>query len=42
VAQAVAALDGQPVQQKVQTGFTIITQQNVDGDARDALYKSNC
>ncbi len=42
VAQAVAALDGQPVQQKVQTGFTIITQQNVDGDAREALYKSNC
>jgi ribose transport system substrate-binding protein len=42
VAQAVAALDGQPVQQRIQTGFTIITQQNVDGDGRDALYKSTC
>ena len=42
VAQAVAALDGKPVQSKIQTGFTIITQQNVDGDAKDALYKSSC
>jgi ribose transport system substrate-binding protein len=42
VAQAVAALDGKPVQAKIQTGFTIINQQNVDGDAKDALYKSGC
>ena len=42
VAQAVAALDGKPVQPKIQTGFTIINQQNVDGEAKDALYKSGC
>lgn len=42
VAQAAAALDGKPVEKKIQTGFTIITQQNVDGDAKDALYKSSC
>jgi ribose transport system substrate-binding protein len=42
VTQAAAALDGKPVEKKIQTGFTIITQQNVDGDAKDALYKSSC
>ena len=42
VAQAVAALDGKPVEKKIQTGFTIITQQNVDTDGKDALYKSSC
>jgi ribose transport system substrate-binding protein len=42
VAQAVAALDGQPTEKKIQTGFTIITQQNVDGEGKDALYKSSC
>ena len=42
VAQAVAALDGKPVEKKIQTGFTIINQQNVDGEGKDALYKSSC
>jgi ribose transport system substrate-binding protein len=42
VAQAVAALDGQPTEKKIQTGFTIITPQNVDGDGQAALYKSSC
>jgi ribose transport system substrate-binding protein len=42
VAQAVAALDGQPTEKKIQTGFSIITQQNVDTDGKDALYKSSC
>ena len=28
--------------QKIQTGFTIITKDNVDGDAKDAVYKSSC
>ena len=32
VDQAVAALDGGQVTPKIQTGFTIITKDNVDGD----------
>jgi ribose transport system substrate-binding protein len=39
---AVTALDGGQVTPKVQTGFTIITKDNVDGDAADAVYKSSC
>jgi ribose transport system substrate-binding protein len=39
---AVAALDKGPVTPKVQTGFTVITKDNVDGDAADAVYKSTC
>ena len=39
---AVTALDGGQVTPKVQTGFTIITQDNVDGEAADAVYKSGC
>jgi ribose transport system substrate-binding protein len=39
---AVAALDGQPVTPKVQTGFTIITKDNIDGEGGAAAYKSNC
>jgi len=42
VDMAVAALDGVTVTPKVQTGFTIITKDNVDGDAADAVYKSSC
>lgn len=42
VAQAAASLDGGQVEKKVQTGFTIVTAQNVDGEAKDALYKSTC
>jgi len=36
------ALDGGQVTPKVQTGFTIITKDNVDGDAASAVYKSSC
>jgi len=39
---AVTALDGGQVTPKVQTGFTIITQDNVDGEAAGAVYKSSC
>jgi ribose transport system substrate-binding protein len=39
---AVAALDGGTVTPKVQTGFTVITKDNIDGDAADAVYKSSC
>ena len=39
---AVAALDGGQVTPKVQTGFSIITADNVDGDGAEAVYKSSC
>ena len=42
VQQAVAAIDGEETEPEIQTGFTIITQENVDGEAKDALYKSTC
>ena len=42
VDMAVAALDGGSVTPKVQTGFTIITKDNVDGDGAAAIYKSSC
>jgi ribose transport system substrate-binding protein len=42
VDEAVAALDGGTVTPKVQTGFTTITKDNVDGDAASAVYKSGC
>ena len=40
--EAVAALDGGQVTAKIQTGFSIITRQNLDGDQKDAVYKSAC
>ncbi|MFS0734923.1 ABC transporter substrate-binding protein [Microbacterium sp. 1P10UB] len=42
VAQALAALDGGTPEATIQTGFTIITKDNVDGDAKDAVYQSSC
>lgn len=42
VAQALAALSGKPTKEKIQTGFTIITKDNLKGDAAGALYKSSC
>jgi ribose transport system substrate-binding protein len=39
---AVAALEKQPVTPKVQTGFTIITKDNLDGEGGKAAYKSSC
>lgn len=42
VQQAMAALQGKPTKAKIQTGFTIVTKQNVNGAAKDSLYKSSC
>lgn len=42
VEQAVAALQGKPTQAKIQTGFTILTKDNIDGEGADAVYKSAC
>jgi ribose transport system substrate-binding protein len=42
VAAAVAALEGAAVPKTVQTGFTVITKDNVDGAGADAIYKSTC
>lgn len=39
---AVAKLDGQQPPAKVQTGFTVITKDNVDGEGAQAIYKSDC
>jgi ribose transport system substrate-binding protein len=39
---AVTALDGGQAAPKVQTGFEIITRDNVDGEAAGAVYKSSC
>jgi ribose transport system substrate-binding protein len=38
--QAIAALDGGTITPKIQTGFTVITADNVD--TSDAVYKSSC
>lgn len=42
VTQALAALSGKPTEKKIQTGFTIITKDNLKGDAANAVYKSSC
>jgi ribose transport system substrate-binding protein len=42
VDEAVAALDGGTITPKVQTGFTIITKDNIDGAGAAAAYKSSC
>jgi ribose transport system substrate-binding protein len=39
---AVTALDGGQPTPKVQTGFEIITRDNVDGEGAAAIYKSSC
>jgi ribose transport system substrate-binding protein len=39
---AVSALDGTAVPKSVQTGFTVITKQNVNGAGASAIYKSKC
>jgi ribose transport system substrate-binding protein len=39
---AVTALEGGQVTPKVQTGFTIITKDNLDGEGAAAVYKSTC
>jgi ribose transport system substrate-binding protein len=42
VEQAMAALEGGSTEENIQTGFTIVTKDNLDGDAKDAVYKSSC
>lgn len=42
VEQAMAALDGKSTTKKIQTGFTIITKDNLDGEGGKAVYKSTC
>lgn len=42
VAQALAALTGEPTEEKIQTGFTIITPENIDGEGGEAAYRSSC
>lgn len=39
---AVAALEGTTVPRLVQTGFTVITKDNLTGDGAAAVYKSSC
>ena len=42
VEQAIAALEGEETEPMIQTGFTIITQENLDGEGGEAAYKSSC
>jgi ribose transport system substrate-binding protein len=42
VDEAVTALDGGKTTPKVQTGFTVITQENLNGKGGAAAYKSSC
>lgn len=42
VAQALAALAGDPTEEKIQTGFTVITQDNLEGEGGEAAYRSSC
>lgn len=43
VEQAIAALEGEKTEEKIQTGFTILTQDNIDTDEGKAVaYQSSC
>ncbi|MEO6827106.1 MAG: ABC transporter substrate-binding protein [Microbacteriaceae bacterium] len=42
VQQAVAALKGTEVKKKIQTGFQVITKDNLDTTGKDYVYKSSC
>ena len=42
VAQAIAALNGDEVEAEIQTGFTIITEANVEAEGDAAAYQSSC
>ena len=42
VDEAVTALEGGQTTKNVQTGFTIITKENLDGEGGKAAYKSDC
>ena len=43
VEQAVAALNGEEVEAEIQTGFTILTAENIDDpESQEAVYQSSC
>ena len=42
VTQAVAALKGTPNEAKIQTGFHLLTKDNIDGEGAQYVYKSDC
>ena len=42
VEQALAALNGDTTEEKIQTGFTVITKDNLETEGADAVYKSSC
>ena len=42
VDQAVASLKGTPTEQTIQTGFHVLTADNIDGDGAQYVYKSSC
>ena len=42
LAEAVTALEGGENTKKVQTGFIVITPENLSGEGGAAAYKSNC
>ncbi len=42
VQQAMNALDKKDTTKKIQTGFTIITKDNMNTTGKDAIYKSSC
>jgi ribose transport system substrate-binding protein len=42
IEQADAALKGTTVTPTIQTGFTIITKENLSGEGGQAAYKSTC
>ena len=42
VDQGLASLKGQPVTKAIQTGFHVLTKDNIDGDGAQYVYKSKC
>ena len=42
VEQAVASLKGEAVEAKIQTGFHLLTKDNIEGDGAQYVYKSSC
>ncbi|MDV6263721.1 ABC transporter substrate-binding protein [Rhodococcoides yunnanense] len=42
VAQAMAAINDQPVTADISTGFHVITADNIDGEGAQYVYKSSC
>ncbi|WP_418606396.1 substrate-binding domain-containing protein [Georgenia sp. SUBG003] len=43
VQQAVAAANGEPTESKIQTGFSIVTKENLESEeGQAALYASEC